>query len=346
MSVRDPVRLLDVSQIANAYPNELLVNFQTGELTILDANKNPIKNGVPGSITIKSGNTSSLVKTNLDGDVVVDRSNMLSSTAAAAAGTAAAGTSTLAARADHVHPLQTSVSGNAGTATKLASAVSIGLSGVTANAVSFDGSENVTIEVTEIPASLVTGLLELGNTAGAAPTASGTAGTATTAAKSDHTHPIQTSVSGNAGTATEFESAQTVELTGDVTGSASSTAGWTLAVTLANSGVTAGTYGESAAKTADYGDSFNIPKVTVDAKGRVTSASNVAVTLPAAPTDITGNAGTATKLAASKNFSITGGATAAAVGFDGSGNVALNVTSLDATKLSGLVPLAPFLRVH
>ena len=49
---------------------------------------------------------------------------------------------------------------------------------------------------------------------------------------------------------------------------------------------------------------------------------------------LTGNASTATALAASKNFSITGGATAAAVAFDGSGDVALNVTSLDATKLN------------
>lgn len=40
----------------------------------------------------------------------------------AAAGTASAGTSTAVARADHVHPAQTSVSGNAGTATKWATA--------------------------------------------------------------------------------------------------------------------------------------------------------------------------------------------------------------------------------
>ena len=59
-----------------------------------------------------------------------------------------------------------------------------------------------------------------------------------------------------------------------------------------------------------------------------------------AQTTITGNAGTATTLKNSQNFSITGGATAAAVSFNGSGAVALNVTSLDATKLSGLVPLA------
>lgn len=51
--------------------------------------------------------------------------------------------------------------------------------------------------------------------------------------------------------------------------------------------------------------------------------------------DVTGNAGTATALAAAKDFSITGAATAAAVSFDGSDAVALNVTELDASKLTG-----------
>ena len=53
-----------------------------------------------------------------------------------------------------------------------------------------------------------------------------------------------------------------------------------------------------------------------------------------------GTAAKATQLANSRSFSITGGATASAVSFNGTGNVALNVTSLDATKLSGIVPLA------
>ena len=53
-----------------------------------------------------------------------------------------------------------------------------------------------------------------------------------------------------------------------------------------------------------------------------------------------GTAAKATQLANSRSFSITGGATASAVSFNGTGNVALNVTSLDATKLSGTVPLA------
>lgn len=52
-----------------------------------------------------------------------------------------------------------------------------------------------------------------------------------------------------------------------------------------------------------------------------------------------GTAAKATQLANSRSFSITGGATASAVSFNGTGNVALNVTSLDATKLSGTIPL-------
>ena len=47
----------------------------------------------------------------------------------------------------------------------------------------------------------------------------------------------------------------------------------------------------------------------------------------------TGNAATATKLASSKNISITGGATAAAVAFDGSANVGLNVTAVNTDVL-------------
>ena len=51
-----------------------------------------------------------------------------------------------------------------------------------------------------------------------------------------------------------------------------------------------------------------------------------------------GVADSAVKLQTARQFSITGGATAAAVAFDGTANVALNVTALDATKLTGMVP--------
>lgn len=61
----------------------------------------------------------------------------------------------------------------------------------------------------------------------------------------------------NATNATQFASNQTVALTGDVTGTASSKAGWSVATTLKNSGITAGTYSA----------------VTVNAKGIATSGA-------------------------------------------------------------------------
>ena len=69
-----------------------------------------------------------------------------------------------------------------------------------------------------------------------------------------------TSVTGNAGTATKLATARTLGLSGDASGSAGfdGSANATIALTLANSGVTAGTY----------------KSVTVDAKGRVTAGTN------------------------------------------------------------------------
>ena len=85
-------------------------------------------------------------------------------------------------------------------------------------------------------------------------------------------------LSGNASSATEFSANKDVTLTGDVTGTASSKAGWSVATTLANSGVTAGTYGPSADVTGNNNATISVPEITVDAKGRVTSVTNRTLT--------------------------------------------------------------------
>lgn len=84
----------------------------------------------------------------------------------------------------------------------------------------------------------------------------------------------------SATTATRFASSQSVALTGDVTGSASSTAGWSVATTLADSGVTAGSYGPSADATPSHSGTFSVPYITVDSKGRVTAAATKSIKLP------------------------------------------------------------------
>ncbi|SCG87900.1 Uncharacterised protein [uncultured Clostridium sp.] len=93
--------------------------------------------------------------------------------------------------------------------------------------------------------------------------------------------------------------------------------------------VTAGTASGDASKTLTYGGTFTIPSVTYDAQGHITGKGTTTMTMPAVP----GNVASATKLQNARNFSITGGATAAAVRFNGTADVALNVTAVNAVKL-------------
>lgn len=144
-----------------------------------------------------------------------------------------------------------------------------------------------------------------------------------------------------------LSTARTIAISGDVTGSASfnGSANATIAATLANSGVDVGSYGQSSAATLAFGGSFIVPCVTFDAKGRATGATQYTVKLPAAPTSVTGNAGTATKLQTARTIAITGDATGTATAFDGSKNVTITATiptmgaaTASSAGTKGLVP--------
>jgi hypothetical protein len=80
-------------------------------------------------------------------------------------------------------------------------------------------------------------------------------------------------------------------------------------------------------------------KVTINAEGQVTGGQEkIAI---ADISDIaSAEVAVAGKLKTAQNFSISGGATASAVAFDGTGAVELNVTSIDGTKVSGVIPVA------
>lgn len=150
------------------------------------------------------------VQTQLNGKAAASHGTHVSFSTAApkAPGTAAVGTATTVARSDHVHPAQTSVSGNAGSATKLATARTLTIGSI---GKAFDGTANVTWTLAEIGAAAASHGTHVSFTT-TVPKAPGTAsaGTATTVSRSDHIHPAQTSVSGNAGSATKLATARTI----------------------------------------------------------------------------------------------------------------------------------------
>lgn len=266
------------------------------------------------------------------------------------------------------------ITGNAVTATRLATARTISINGDIAGSASFDGTTNITIgaslpntgvvagtyndadttaqpftvdskgrvtgvglpitirpawgSITNTPTTLAGyGIQDALTLTSAAALAAGvpSSGIASTAARADHVHPVQTNIGGNAETATKLATARSISISGDGTGTIlfDGTANVTINMSLANNGVVAGTY----------------PKVVVDSKGRVTAGTNLLVAdipgldagkiitgvfspglIPTLNQNTTGTAATATKLATARNIN--------SVLFDGTADIMV----YDATK--------------
>lgn len=98
--------------------------------------------------------------------------------------------------------------------------------------------------------------------------------------------------------------------------------------------VTAGTASGDNSKTLTFGGTFTIPQVTYDAQGHITEKGTTTMTMPAAPTTVSGNAGSATKLKTARTIALSDGCIGTATSFNGTENITIPVTSVNAAKLT------------
>ena len=100
---------------------------------------------------------------------------------------------------------------------------------------------------------------------------------------------------------------------------------------LATSGATAGSYGPSANATPGYGSTFNVPYITVDAKGRVTAISTKTIKIPAS--DNTNTTYTFATGDTNGTFKVTpSGGSATNIAIKGLGSAAYTASSAYATS--------------
>lgn len=96
----------------------------------------------------------------------------------------------------------------------------------------------------------------------------------------------------------------------------------------------------TSSQSAAFGGTVEVvDSVESDEQGHITGVNTKTVTMPPTPTSVSGNAGTATKLQNARTIEISGGATGTATAFDGSKNITIPITALDASKLTGTIDI-------
>jgi len=253
---------------------------------------------------------------------------------------------------------------HADTATTLHTARAISLGGDLSGSASFDGSGDITITASVEPNSVALGTDTTGNymvglaegtgvtithTPGEGSTASVSIGqsVATTASvtfahvSADLTGNVTGNISGNAGTASALQSARTISLGGDLSGSVSfnGTSDVTITASVEPNSVALGTdttgnymsdltQGTGVTITHTPGEGSNATIAIGQAVGTSSSVTFAHVSAPITGNvtgDLTGNAGTATALQTSRTINL-GGDLSGSASFNGTSDVTITAT--------------------
>jgi hypothetical protein len=226
--------------------------------TIVDADTTP--NNTPSTIVQRDANgnfSAGTITANLNG--TASNASQLSNMSATNANTA----STIVQRDANGNfsagTITATLNGNASTSSKWASPITLTLTGPVTGSASIDGSANVSITTSMTPAA--------------------TTNTPNTLVERDSNGnfsagTITASLSGTAAYASQLSNTITIALTGAVVGSGSTNGNTnvSIATTMADSGVTAGTYTQVTVNAAGLVTSASTPTTTINANGAVTGS--------------------------------------------------------------------------
>ena len=137
---------------------------------------------------------------------------------------------------------------------------------------------------------------------------------------------ITAALSGNATTATAWQTARTIGVSGDANGTVSidGSANANIPLTLVSTGVSAGT----------YGGATQIPTFVVDSKGRLTSAANVAISTTL---NIAGDTGTDAVALSTDTITFVGGDGITTVAYSANSNVKFDVDNTVVRTTGGTI---------
>ena len=349
MSVRSPVRLLDIANLADAYPLELLANFTTGTFTLVKSDgTSTVQNKNPGTLTLRSGTNVLLNAADLSGnlDVTIPATAQMTGATADTAGTGgtvpapAAGYNTRFLRGDGTWVNITYVN-NAGTANTLSTSRTLTIGNA---AKAFNGSADVSWSLTEIGAAATDHTHAEYVNQNAYSTFKVDANTAAAASATDEF----TFVAGSNVTLTLNPTDKTLTIASSYINTTYTT-GTTTLEGLTKLYTTTGTAIDGTmtqnAITTMLNTKLNTSGGTIS--GAINPTTNNSIDLGTSSlgyrtiyaTTFSGNATTASRLATAVNIGI-GGLTATPASFDGSQAVNINVTGVPASLLTGTVDIA------